>query len=106
MMVAFLISQLLVVLFITLHDWVPLGRLNNLAGIRAADSRARLLVTTVLSDCARATRYQERFANTHAFLPPRHGIRPDTLHVAFHAVFVVAGGLLCILITSGRLSGF
>ena len=144
---AFLGCQLFVVLFIALHDWIPLGKLNNLAGIRAVDSTRKLLVVTVLSslpfaigfaasvyyaasgfpmwlmwllwisyglglygilrawwvpylligDPVRAARYQERFAHTHAFLPTRNGIRPDTLHVCFHAVLVVLVILLCVL---------
>lgn len=136
---AFLCCQLIVVLFIGLHDWIPLGRLNNLAGIRAVDTTRKLLFATVLStlpfaigfaasvyyarmgfpawlmwflwisyslalygllkawwvpylfvaDSERATRYKERFAHTHSFLPGRNGIRPDTLHVCFHVVVVV-----------------
>lgn len=154
MVLAFLVCQLYVVLFIGLHDWLPLGRLNNLAGIRAVDTKARLLLTTILSvlpfviglagtlyyfasrfpmwliwflwityglalygvlrawylpylvyrDAARVARYQERFADTHAFLPVRHGIRPDTLHVTFHAVLAATVALLCVLTFSGRLS--
>ncbi|MFZ1871121.1 MAG: hypothetical protein WAU49_21795 [Steroidobacteraceae bacterium] len=153
MMRAFLVCQLYVVLFIGLHDWLPLGRLNNLAGIRAVDSRPRLLLTTLLSvlpffigfagtcyyfagrfpswlfwllwitygfalygvlrawylpylvyrDAARVARYQERFADTHAFLPMRNGIRPDTLHVTFHGVLAVTVTLLWVLTRSGRL---
>ena len=49
MMILFLLCQLYVVLFIALHDWLPLGSLNNLAGIRAVDTRMQLLRTTVLS---------------------------------------------------------
>jgi hypothetical protein len=147
MMLAFLGCQLYLVLFIGLHDWLPLGRLNNLAGIRAVDTMPRLLLTTLLSvlpfavglagtlyyfagrfpmwliwflwityglalygvlrawylpylvyrDATRAARYQERFAGTHAFLPVRNGIRPDTLHVTFHAVLAVTVALLCML---------
>jgi hypothetical protein len=147
LVLAFLACQAYVVLFIALHDWVPLGRLNNLAGIRAVDTRTKRTITTVLStlpflvgfagsayygstpyppwlfwwlwisygaglygmlrawylpylvyhDPARAARYQERFAHTHAFLPLRNGIRPDTLHVAFHAVLVTLVILLAIL---------
>jgi hypothetical protein len=153
-MPAFLTCQLCVVLFIALHDWVPLGRLNNLAGIRAVDSTLRRLVTTVVSvlpfaiglagsfhysdgrfpgwliwflsityglalygmlrawylpylvyrDAARVERYQVRFANTHAFLPMRNGIRPDTLHVGFHALLVATVVLLCVLRFSGTLT--
>ena len=144
---ALLGCQLLVVLFIALHDWIPLGRLNNLAGIRAVDSKRRLVFVTVMStlpfaiglvaslyylrtgfpmwvmswlwisygtcaygmlrawwipyllipDPVRAARYQQRFAHTHAFLPTRNGIRPDTLHVCFHAVLVALIILLCVL---------
>jgi hypothetical protein len=136
---AFLGCQFLVVLFIALHDWIPLGRLNNLAGIRSVDTTRRLFLVTALStlpfaigfaasvhyassgfpmwlmwwlwisygvglygmlkawwvpyllvaDPVRAARYRERFAHTHSFLPTRNGIRPDTLHVCFHAVVVV-----------------
>ena len=43
---------------------------------------------------------QERFA-THACIQLAwNGIRPDTLHVCFHVVFVVALILLCILTRS------
>jgi hypothetical protein len=45
----FLACQGFVVLFIALHDWIPLGSLNNLSRIRAADSTPKLLVVTVLS---------------------------------------------------------
>lgn len=154
MMLSFLLCQLYVVLFVALHDWLPLGSLNNLAGIRATDTRMRLMRTTALStlpfavglagsvyystthvptwlmfvlwitygaglygilrawylpylvysDPARVARYRERFADTHAFLPERNGIRPDTLHVTFHAVLLAAIALLFVLTSSGRLN--
>ena len=154
MMTAFLLCQAYVVLFIGLHDWLPLGRLNNLAGIRAVDTKGQLLRTTVLStlpfavgmagsayywatyfptwllwvlwitygialygilrawylpylvysDPERAARYRERYAGTHAFLPARNGIRPDTLHVTFHAVVLAVIALLCVMTLSGRLT--
>lgn len=143
----FVVCQFFVVLFIALHDWLPLGALNNLAGIRATDTRSRLLRVTLISalpyaiglaatvrysttgfpmwlgyllwisytaglygmlrawwvpyllvaDRATVERYQVRFSNTHAFLPARNGIRPDTLHVCFHAVFLATFVLLCVL---------
>jgi hypothetical protein len=146
-LIAFLVCQSLVVLFIALHDWVPLGRFSNLEGVRGADSTARLFFVTVLStlpfavglagtayfsasrfphwltwwlwityavgmygllrawywpylfggDPARVQRYQQRFANTHAFLPTLHGIRPDTLHVCFHVAYIAAFALLAVL---------
>ena len=147
LMIAFLGCQLFVVLFIALHDWVPLGKLSNRPAIRAADTRRRLLLVKVLSalpfaigfaasayyaatgfpmwlmywlwisyiaglygmlrawwvpyllleDPVRTARYRERFANTHSFLPTRNGIRPDTLHVCFHGILLVALILLCVL---------
>ena len=120
-------------LFVALHDWVPLGRLTNRAGVRGVDSTGRLVWTTVWSTapfalglawCVRyapwpgwlvtylwviywlafggammswwvpylfgateekKTRFRQRFAGTMSFLPERNGIRPDTLHVVFHA---------------------
>src|SRR5665213_1136813 len=152
MIEAFLACQFFVVLFIALHDWVPLGKLNNLGGIRAADTRRKRIMPTALSalpfavafvasvhyaesafpkwlvwllwgsygaglygmlrtwwvpylfvqEPDRATRYQARLAQTHAFLPARNGIRPDTLHVAFHAVFIATVVLLGMLSFSGR----
>jgi hypothetical protein len=151
---AFIACQCYVVLFIAVHDWIPLGRLNNLEGIRRADSRGRLILVTVVSalpfaiglagsiyyggsrypdwllyvlwisyagcvygmlrawwipyllvaDPVRVARYQERFAGTHAFLPVRNGIRPDTLHVTFHAVVIVTLVLLGV-VTLGRGGG-
>jgi hypothetical protein len=141
---AFIACQIFVVLFIAFHDWIPLGKLNNLAGIRAVDSFGKRVIVTVLStlpfaiclagsiyyasttfpgwlnwflwisygyglygllrawyipylliaDPARAARYQQRYNQTHAFLPARNGIRPDTLHVGFHAVYLVLVALL------------
>ena len=32
----------------------------------------------------RAARYDAMFGHTHAFLPARNGIRPNTLHVVLH----------------------
>ncbi len=49
MLVAFLALQGFVVLFLALHDWVPLGRLNDVRAVQSADSRARLVAVTVLS---------------------------------------------------------
>jgi hypothetical protein len=140
-MAAFLIDvlialQVFVVAFIALHDWVSLGRLNDVSAVQAADSRSRLIRVTVVSTApfaiglagtilnprpplpgwldwylwisyaaavvgmvrawwgpyliyrepARAARYKAMFSRTHAFLPERNGIRPNTLHVTLHLV--------------------
>ena len=41
--------QAIQVVFLLLHDWVPLGRLSNLAAVRGIDSTSKLFWTTVLS---------------------------------------------------------
>src|SRR5579883_1732550 len=147
MQYALISCQGIVVLFLALHDWVPLGKLNNVAGLRAVDTMPKLLLTTVFSTlpfaavliasllfasvvypmwllwwlwgtyltCAygilrawwipylgppepdRAKRYSVRFAGTLSFLPERNGIRPDTLHVAFHLLVVAILVLLAML---------
>ena len=42
----------------------------------------------------RATRYGAMFGHTHAFLPVRNGIRPNTLHVILHGATVLTLVLL------------
>jgi hypothetical protein len=37
------------------------------------------------ADAARIAREQGLYGATHSFLPERHGIRPNTLHMAFDA---------------------
>jgi hypothetical protein len=128
--------QLFVVLFLLFHDWIPLGRLNDVQAVRSVVSFRKLFITTVVSAAAyvfclvasviyfsevypewllwwlwcsyvflflgqmrawwipyffipdpeRAARYQMMFRNTQSFLPPRNGIRPNTLHIIFHLV--------------------
>ena len=134
MSIAFIGLQIFVVLFLALHDWVPLGRLNDVRAVQSADSRGKLVTVTALStlpfaiclagslyfartrypgwlvwtlwlgygalafgafrawwlpylfvdEPVRAARYQKMFGRTHAFLPERHGIRPNTLHIVLH----------------------
>lgn len=43
-----LVLQALLVLFLWTHDWIPLGRLNDVAAVRAQDSTARLVTITVV----------------------------------------------------------
>ena len=49
MKVTLIALQVWFVLFVALHDWVPLGRLTNRAGARGVDSTAKLLWTTIWS---------------------------------------------------------
>jgi hypothetical protein len=46
-MVALLALQCFVVLFVALHNWVPLGTLNNVRGVRAEFSTGKLLAITL-----------------------------------------------------------
>jgi hypothetical protein len=46
--IVFLSLQTLVVLFLLFHDWIPLGRLNNLKAIRREDTILRSLFVTLL----------------------------------------------------------
>jgi hypothetical protein len=132
---ALLALQTCHVLFLALHDWIPLRPLNDVKAVREANPLGKLLLGTLIStipfaiglvasifylgrtypswlfwwlwisyillfigelqawwvpyflapDAVRAARYQVMFGNTHAFLPARNGIRPNTLHVILHA---------------------
>jgi hypothetical protein len=125
--------QLFQVLFLWLHDWIPLGRLNDVQAVRDEDSLGKLVVVTVVQSVPwtigfifsawyfsfprwldvwlwitygllfigeirawwipylvrpepeRAKRYRKMFGKTHAFLPQRNGMVPNTAHVLLHA---------------------
>jgi hypothetical protein len=135
---ALLALQCFHVLFLALHDWIPLGTLNNVKAVREANPNGKLLTATLISlvpfaaglagsaiyfgrayphwlswwlwisygilfygelkawwipyffrlEPERAARYQIMFGTTHAFLPERNGIRPNTLHAILHAATV------------------
>jgi hypothetical protein len=135
---ALLALQCFVVLFVALHNWIPLGTLNNVKGVRVEFPTGKLLVTTSINftpfaiglaatafyfgrvypgwlfwwlwityglacygsfkawwmpyllhpDPQLAARYRTMYAGTHAFLPERNGIRPNTLHVLFDVVTI------------------
>jgi hypothetical protein len=46
---ALIATQAIQVVFLLLHDWVPLGRLSNLAAVHSIDSKSNLFWTTFLS---------------------------------------------------------
>jgi hypothetical protein len=46
---ALLALQTFHVLFLALHDGIPLGRLNDVKGVRAANSGSKLLAATLIS---------------------------------------------------------
>ncbi len=133
--VAVLALQSFHVAFLLLHDWVPLGRLNDVRALRTVYSLRKILLGTVISsapfvtllvfslldramprylfslriwlwigygwlfvgelqawwipylrgtEAARGGRYKIMFGETAGFLPERHGISPNTLHVVLH----------------------
>jgi len=144
MIMALLMLQTFHVLFLGLHDWIPLGRLNDVAAVRAEHSTRQLVLGTLIStipfafgwaasvhylgkpysgwlrvwlwasyamlfagelqawwvpyflrpEPQRAARYDAMFGATHAFLPARNGIRPNTLHVILHTATVLTLVLL------------
>jgi hypothetical protein len=138
--------EVYVTFFVALHDWIPLGRLNDLKAVRAAEPLGRLIAVTILStlpfaigagesvvhsagfpgwlntflwvsygvaaygllrtwwapyllfeEPERAARYQTMHGQTHAFLPMRNGMRPNTLHVTVHLAVVAMLSDLAIL---------
>jgi hypothetical protein len=144
-MSALIALQCFVVLFVALHNWIPLGKLNDVKGVRAANPRSKLLAGTLIGatpfaiglaasavyfgraypawlfwwlwisygllfvgelrawwipylfhpEPERAARYQAMFGETHAFLPERNGIRPNTLHVILHIMTLTTLVVLC-----------
>ena len=48
MKTALIVLQALQVLFLWVHDWLPLGSFNNVQAVRAQDSVARLVVVTLI----------------------------------------------------------
>ena len=151
MLTALIILQILQVAFLAGHDWLPLGRFNDVRAVQAADSPARLITVTLVStlpyafglaaslfdaetgwphwllhylwisyallfagqlrawwvpyliapEPARAARYAAMFGGTHAFMPMRNGIRPNTLHLGLHAATLATLGLLYALPNHG-----
>jgi hypothetical protein len=127
--------QALQVAILALHDWVPLGRLNDVRAIRAQSKLMHLFSVTAVQTLPfvvgliasaalwhrqpypdwlhawlwvsygllfigevqawwipylirpqpqRAARYQKMFGSTHAVLPARNGLTPNTMHLILH----------------------
>jgi hypothetical protein len=135
------------VAFLWLHDWVPLGRLNDVAAVRRQDPVGRLIRVTLIQSVPftvlllfsiehlhggfpgwltmwlwiaygllflgqlrawwmpylfrpepeRAERYRAMFGNSHAFLPIRNGIVPNTAHILLHVATLATLVLLGLL---------
>jgi hypothetical protein len=130
-----LVLQVVQIVFLWFHDWVPLGRLNDVAGIRSQVGGRQLVLGTLFTGIPwtlglifsayffgkrwpawvsgwlwvsytilflgeleawwvpyliwnqpkRAAQYQIMYGNTHAFLPKRNGIVPNTAHCLLHS---------------------
>lgn len=76
-----------------LRVWLWLSYAVLLAG----EVRAWWIPYLVAPDPARAARYRALFGATHAFLPERHGLRPNTLHVVLHGFTVATLVVLALL---------
>jgi hypothetical protein len=148
----FIALQCFVVLFVALHNWIPLGSLNDVKAVRSVFPTRKLLRTTLInftpaaiglagsvyysrrgfpgwlfwflwilyglacygslkawwipyifgSEPARVARDQVMYGATHAFLPKRNGIRPNTLHVIFDIVTIAILIVLAILTAQSR----
>ena len=75
--------------------WISYGLLF------AGELRAWWIPYLVKAEPNRAARYRAMFGRTHAFLPERNGVRPNTLHVALHACTAATLALL-VVATIGR----
>jgi hypothetical protein len=144
--------QSFVVLFVALHNWIPLGSLNDVKAVRSVFPAGKLLVTTLINFTPvaiglaasvfyfrtgfpgwlfwflwifyglacygslkawwipyfsrpgpeRVARDRAMYGATHAFLPERNGIRPNSLHVIFDVVTVSILLVLAILTAESR----
>jgi hypothetical protein len=45
---ALLALQVFQLLFLWVHDWIPLGRLNDVAAVRSLDTKRRLVTVTLI----------------------------------------------------------
>jgi hypothetical protein len=135
-----------VVAFVGLHNWIPLGSLNDLTAARIEFPGSKLFFVTLsnflpaafglaaslhfrqnfptwltwylwifyaIACCGsayawwipylfgagaqRVRREQHLYAKTHSFLPERHGLRPNTLHVIFDVVTLTILAMLAVI---------
>lgn len=66
-------------------DWVWRWLWISYGILFAGELRAWWWPYLIQEEPERAARYRLMFGRTHAFLPPRNGMVPNTLHVALHA---------------------
>ena len=68
-----------------LHGWVMGWLWISYAILFVGELQAWWIPYLRGTTAERVARYGEMFGRTHAFLPARHGITPNTLHVVLHA---------------------
>ncbi len=69
LLIALLALQTFHVVLLALHDWIPLGRLNDVRAVGAANPGASLLVTTILSTAPYAAGLAMSLAHLHSAYP-------------------------------------
>ena len=74
--------------------WLAAWLWISYALLLAGELRAWWWPYLVRAEPERAARYRRLFGRTHAFLPQRRGLVPNTLHVALHAATAATLGLL------------
>jgi hypothetical protein len=134
MKAVFIALQVFILAFLVLHDWIPLGPFNDVAGVRSQHTLGQLVLETLVNSVPiavtlglsiryyhvpyptwvkvtlvavlgllfvgelrawwipylagtepeRVARCAAMLGKTHAFLSERHGITPNTAHVALH----------------------
>jgi len=140
--------QVFHVAFLALHDWIPLGRLNDVHAYKSEISPGKMVLGTLITTALFAAaplascwiytgrtyppwlwiwlwcsygilfageiqswwlpyfrgakpelqaRYRKMFGRTHAFLPERNGIVPNTLHIILHTATVATLVVLGVL---------
>jgi hypothetical protein len=65
-------------------EWLRIWLWASYVLLFAGELRAWWLPYVVWNEPARAERYRARFAGTLRFLPERHGMAPDALHIVMH----------------------
>jgi xanthosine utilization system XapX-like protein len=70
--------------------WVKITLVGILSLLFVGELRAWWIPYLVGTDPARVARYAAMFGRTHAFLPERNGMRPNTAHFALHVATFLA----------------
>jgi hypothetical protein len=52
MEIIFIALQVFILVFLLLHDWVPLGRFNDIAGVRSQNTPGQLVLVTLINSSA------------------------------------------------------